>query len=297
MEMKVFITKVKRGILKKLGTEIQVEVREVYKNNGLVLHGLMITKPGRNVARTIYLEDLLEWYEQGTPLSVVIDKILSLYEEEVPGENVDMGFLKDFSKVKEQIVYKIVNAEKNKDLLKRIPHICFLDLAICFSYFYVHKTLGNGMILVYNTHVEMWNTNTAELFHLAQENTPRLSPPEFRSVRQMMDSSAQSASKRESLPLEAMELRVLSNVQHSHGAACILYPGVLRQISQFLSPDFFILPSSIHEVILLAAESEEGAESLRGAVREVNAARLEAEQILSDSVYYYDHRQNKLKIV
>ena len=90
---------------------------------------------------------------------------------------------------------------------------------------------------------------------------------------------------------------VLSNKARVQGAACILYPGILKDFAAAIRSDFYILPSSIHEVILLPAQGEEDREALKQMVREVNASQVEREEVLSDSVYYFDREQNKLQVL
>ena len=67
-----------------------------------------------------------------------------------------MDFFKDFEKVKDRIVYRLIHAGRNKELLDEIPHIPFWDLAICFSYSFWSEELGDGMILIRNEHMESW---------------------------------------------------------------------------------------------------------------------------------------------
>lgn len=304
MNIKQFARKVQDGVSKLLEEEAEVSVREVRKNNGVTLHGLMILKKDQNVSPTIYLDTFLELYEQGMSLSEVVSNIMSVYESGMPRQKVDMEFFREFSKVKDKIVYKLVNADKNRELLKQIPHICFLDLAICFCYAYYHKTLGNGTIMIYNTHVAMWNTNTVELMRLAKKNAPRLSPPECNSMETVLAELAEETQE-ESIFTEScfrgdskgIPMHILSNEKRTYGAACILYPGMLQQISESFSKDFYILPSSIHEVILLADDGWEEPEHLKEMVREVNATQVEPEEILSDNVYYYDHIQKEMRII
>lgn len=304
MEMNVFAEKLQRGIQKMLGAETKVTIREVRKNNGVLLHGLMIIKPGENVSPTIYLNAFLELYQQGTTLREIADKVLTIYEGGMPRQKIDMDFFKDFELVKDKIVYKIINTDKNRYLLDEVPHMCYLDLAICFYYAFYNEVLGNGMILIYNTHVKMWETDTDELFRLACENTPKLNPAEFKSMDEVLADMYQEdqdirrleADERQFFRRE-MPMQILSNQKHIYGAACLLYPGMLESISQKFSHNFYILPSSIHEVIILADKGREDPGHLSKMVKEVNQSQVEPEEVLSDYVYYYDHHLRAVKII
>ena len=89
---------------------------------------------------------------------------------------------------------------------------------------------------------------------------------------------------------------VLTNTQKLYGAGCMLYPGLLEAISEKLDADLYLLPSSIHEVILLPAESRICQKELAEMVDSINRTELAADEILSSSVYYYSRTQQALSI-
>ncbi len=74
----------------------------------------------------------------------------------------------------------------------------------------------------------------------------------------------------------------------------MLYPEVLKNFSERLGQDFYVLPSSVHEVILVPVNSEADQESLRGIVTDINRTQVAEEEILADSVYFYSRNLNKI---
>ena len=307
MELKEFALKVRNAAANRLGADYQVGIQEVQKNNNTVLQGLMISSGRHNVAPTIYLNPFWEAYEGGVPLSVVVDRIMQIYEEDTPKGDIDMSFFKEFDRVKDRICYRLISAEKNRELLVKIPHIRYLDMAICFYYAYQGELLGSGLIPIYNSHMKMWNTSTETLFELAGKNTPALFPWECRSmedtIREMF--TRQQGDGWEPLMEEAerqeffaaMPMRILSNANRVHGAICILYQDVLKQLAKKEGRNFYILPSSVHEVILLPDSGHENAMQLREMVVDVNATQVESEEILSDNLYYYDRFSEQITLV
>ncbi len=307
MEIKEFAAKVQKAMTEILGDGYEVRVQEVQKNNGVKLQGLLILAEKQNVSPTIYLKPFWEAYEGGVPFSELIRRILQIYREDTPGENVDMSFFRDFDKVKDRISYRLISAGQNKDLLERIPHIKFLDLAVCFYYAYHGDALGKGTILIHNTHMNMWNTTTTELMQLAQMNTPRLFPWEISSMEAVVKEFLQEqeaktgerilAEDEEAQFLAEVPMQILSNREKAFGAACILYPGVLGKIAAVVEANLYILPSSVHEVILMPDRRNEDAGQLRSMVRDVNRTQLEPEEVLSNSLYYYDRLERNVKMV
>lgn len=253
MEIKEFTEKLKNALNKKLGEEYEIQSVQVPKNNGVMLQGLTIQKPEQNVAPTIYINGFLDAYNEGVPLTNIVERILDILQKDSPDGDVDMSFFHHFEKVKDRICYRIISAEKNLELLQKIPHKLYLDFAICFFYAYQGDALGNGSILIHNTHVQMWQTSLEELWKLAEENTQRLFPWENKSMESVIKElmlkkhDMEEGELAEELFDHVVPMYVLSNRERLYGASCVLYPKVLHQLAKELEANLFILPSSIHE--------------------------------------------------
>ena len=91
-----------------------------------------------------------------------------------------------------------------------------------------------------------------------------------------------------------LPMYVLSNQQKLFGAACMLYPGVLKEFAKKLQNDFFILPSSVHEIILVPAEKGTDKDTLREIVTDINRTQVAEDEVLADSVYYYNRDKEQI---
>lgn len=302
MRIEEFTEKVRDAVEKGLGDGHRVEAKEVRKNNGVILHGLMVLEDGQNVAPTIYLDTFLEAYESGATFMSVLNRLLDICRMEAEKGSIDMGFFRSFEEVRDRICYRLIGKERNQEMLEEIPYIDFLDLAICFYYAYHNDILGDGTIPIYNSHMELWGTCTAELFGLAKRNTARLFPWTCASMEEVLhemagqdvgpeDTAVQDTS------LQEMLLKILSNTKRTHGAACMLYPGVLDSLASKEGHDLYILPSSVHEVILLPDIGIPSATELRNMVREVNDTQVAPEEVLSYSLYRYRRMDGRVTIV
>ena len=100
------------------------------------------------------------------------------------------------------------------------------------------------------------------------------------------------------LPLEegAPSLYVLTNETQTYGASCMLYPNLLAEFADELASDLYILPSSIHEVLLLPTTARDSDDELRHVVQTVNDNQLPLTQQLSDCVYYYSRASHTLSL-
>ncbi|MDE5746320.1 MAG: hypothetical protein K2I21_01940, partial [Acetatifactor sp.] len=117
MRLETFINTVTARVQDIAGADASVQLQEVRKNNNVMLHGMTILRKGQNVSPTIYLDSFYEMLEEGMDLEHIVKRILEVYVSGLPKGNVDMEFFKDFQKVRDRIVYRLVNREKNRDLL------------------------------------------------------------------------------------------------------------------------------------------------------------------------------------
>ena len=162
------------AISNKLGSDFRVSLQDIIKNNDTHLDGLTILSKGSNISPTIYLNYYYDQYLSGKSLSSVQDDILLSYHKNVPKENIDISFFTDFAKVKTRIIFKLVNYDRNKELLSKVPHVRYLDLAIVFNCFVNSTEEGYATILIHHHHLSFWNISTDELYNLAMKNTPHL---------------------------------------------------------------------------------------------------------------------------
>ena len=296
MNINEFSQKVCKAVREKLGEHHTVELKEVRKNNGVLLHGLLISSENHNVVPTIYLEHFFRAYMEGMTFAEILRRLLEVYGQDVPDRSIDMEFFKDFGKVQNRICFRLVGQSGNEELLKDIPYVEFLDMAVCFFYAYKGKDLGEGSILIHNSHMRMWECSVADLMELAQQNTPALFPWRCCTmeevIREMIDRDRQ-----EELLAGEVPMKVLSNRQRMNGAACLIYPEVLERLAEEYKTDLYILPSSIHETILLADSGNERPGELKSMIVQVNRTQVAPEEVLTDSLYRYDRGKKRVEII
>ena len=304
MEFTNFKTMVRDELIKRTGEKCNVRINEVMKNNGVVLSGITMMQDDSNISPTIYLNPYYEAYESGEiTLGCIVENVLKTYEKNKMKRSVDMRFFMNYESVKGRIIFKLIHAERNKELLKEIPHIKYLDLAIVFQCLVSEERYGNATILIHNAHLKIWKKKAEELYEQALVNTPKLQKYDIQSMRDVLCEMIQTEEIKEdereeyikNLP-NSVPMYVLSNHIRVQGAACMLYPDILKDFARAIKGDFYILPSSIHELILLPAQGDENVNALRDMVREVNESQVEREEVLSDSVYYYERSKNELRI-
>ena len=291
MEFTNFTTLVQREVEKRAGENYRVKLNDVMKNNGVVLRGITLMQDDSNISPTIYLNPYYDAYENGdTTLGTVIDEVIDTYERNKINRSIDMKFFLNYKTVRSRIIFKLINTEKNRELLRDVPYIPFHDLSIVFQCLVSEERFGNASILIHNVHLQLWKVNARELYECALENTPLLQGYELADMNTVLE-EMKALGGIDDEEIEDMQqevpMYVLSNKSRINGASCILYKDILKDFAMVVDKDLYVLPSSIHEVILLPSDGTQESEQLKEMVREINQSQVEKEEVLSDSVYYY----------
>lgn len=281
MNYEQFIYAMLECIKEKLpGTDI-AEVQKVQKNNGVKPVGLVIRKSESGIAPVIYLEKFYEYYQEGWGIEELSLMLLERSRNipKMPKWNYEE--FKDFRKIQDKIVYKIINAKANEELLKEVPHLPILDFAIVFSMILQVSEQEMGSILIKNSHLDLWKCPISILYDQAKRNTPKLCPPLFCPLTDILEVFEEENDS-------SIEVHVLTNRSGINGAATLLYPCIPQMIFEQLGNKYYLLPSSIHEFLIIPENQGMLPESLRKIVREVNETQLDREEFLSDEVYYFN---------
>ena len=248
--------------------QVRTELYTVTKNNGTRRTGILFKQEDSNLAPTIYLEEFYQKYLKGQQVPDLADSICSIYQEIRVKKTCDCQNLFDFNHVKEHIVYKLIRRDANEELLKQIPYEPFLDLAVVYYIQIDNTRFGSAAIQIRNEHLRYWRVEKEEICRLAEKNTPRIYPVQIRQIVRFM--------------------YVATNEQCSLGAAVMRYPDFREKVRGMIRGDFYILPSSIHEVILVPESFGLEPERMQEMVKEINQTGVAPEEVLSDSVYYFD---------
>ena len=208
-----------------------------------------------------------------------------------------------FEKFNKSIIFTLINKEKNQELLSNIPSKDYLDMSVIF-YAYINDVKvegGNASVMVDNQLMEKWGVDADTLMELALENTPRLLGLKIRgifsTIADYMDDEKLSEIAEEED--KYTPLYVATNNLATHGAAVVLYKDMLKAFAARKKSDIYIIPCSIHELILVSASECEGIDvnELKKLICDVNRFDLREEDVLSDNLYVYKREEDNLSVV
>lgn len=286
-----FLTTVKEHMECALGPGYELSLRKIPKNNGLVLDSLCIMKGDSNIAPAIYLNTCYEHFRAGMPLEDIVGELLFLYNSSRMPSGINLQSLASYSDVRNRIAFKLIHAEANRNLLKKTPHINWLDLALVFYVCISEDHSGVITALIHNEHLNIWNISPEDLREQAFSNTPKLLPPTLKSMASLLGNPED-----ETEDYEAAPFFILTNTSGVNGAGCLLYGDIIKNFAAMVGQDLIILPSSIHEVLLLPDTGDISYEEMGRLVTHINETEVPEVDRLSNEVYLYSKRLDSISM-
>ena len=301
-EMKAFAEQIAGTMnMEENGTK-KFRIWETRKINGTVSFGIFSAGNGCGASPVVYLEPFYDAYRNGMPLEEITGQIRKGLDG---GESLDseaVRILERFETAAGRLVFRLVNADMNRDLLDQVPHVRILDLAVVF---YVWLGNGNGGVLtamVTREAADRWGVTPEGLWKLASVNAKREMPPVLRGIGTMLEETMAGDGRK--LPGESRAgssgedfMYVLTNLEGIWGAGCILYPGELKKAASRLGGDLVVLPSSVHETLLLVRTGEEDPEELGRMISGINREVVAREEWLSFQAYGYSRKEDRLMLL
>ena len=281
-------------------SDADVSLQCIIKNNDLKVTGLTIKKQSKNIAPTIYLESFFSRYENGAEFYSILKEIADERIKYESKENFDTSLITDFSKCSHLIIPRLVNKELNSSLLSQRPYTPLADLAVIYCISLGTTEDCSISVPITNNLMLSWNISTEELHNLAVANLPSIEKSSFQSMNEVMrklilpeiskefDGDIEKAEESISNMIPDNLMFILSNEKKTNGAAALLDNSIMQKVIEEIGDSFYILPSSIHEIIIVPNSLNiMDVAALREMVEEVNLSQVSPAERLSDNVYIY----------
>lgn len=275
--------------LEKKYPEAKIIRQSRYKFNK-IKRGFMIEGKG-NVHPIVYTEDFYEVYQRFEEMDLVLDSIDAAVE--CDKMNAYKDIVKDWNQAKEYIYPYIVNMDKNQLCMDCQDYVYKERLDFAYSV-YVEIADDDGIACVNISHelLRLWDVSEEEVFAIAEKNAKYSVKPMRQVIAELM---GKEFSDEERIENEAMY--VVTNKTKNRGAAGIFDFDLLRKTAEELDSDFYILPSSIHEIILVLEKEAPSMQKLKELVGDVNQCQVKEEEFLSENVYFYSREAHQVTIV
>ena len=303
MEIKEYAEAIAENIKNNHPEFDDIIINTVRKNNNVILHAVIIKNKDSNISPTIYVDP---FYNENKSIEEAAEEVLEIYNN---NKDIDFSFnekdIMHFDNVKDKIIAKVYGKKKNEDELDRCPYAQFGDLIVNF-FILVNKGDDNyATIKINNKLMIQWNVTLTTIMEYAYKNTPNLMPvkimPMFEVLKALMPTDIDNETAEQIIGMDDKDdsyMYIISNDTKCNGAFYITDKNALNQMADICGDSFYILPSSIHELIAVPARKLEGngsnEENLLAMVTEVNATQLSEDEILSNNVYFYNKDEETL---
>ena len=296
-----------REIQRLYGGGVTLGVQNFVGNNGSVRRVVVLAGSEDPFGIMVSLEKYYEEYRSGGLAEELARRLVEEYRAGRRAQSAVysvFGGRGGYESVKDRIIYRLVSYERNRELLCQAPFVRVCDLAAVFCLAVKVEEAGWCSAVIGNEQIQEWGADVGELYGLAAENTPRLFPARIKSMREVMEGIAREhlgEEYREEFMEELFSspvvspLYVISNETGNWGAAAVLYQGVLKRFSDQTGKDLILLPSSVHEFLVIPWEAELDMKELRDMVIHVNRAEVPEEDVLSDQVYQYRRETDRIE--
>ena len=274
--------------------DVDIKINNIKKVNR-DYEAMNVVPEGGVMGVSFNLEEIFTKFEQSGDYDSVLKNTTSFVANGIDtAPKTDIDNLLNYEEMKNKLSIEVISAEANKELLLNIPHDRIEDLAAVYRFVLKSESTGKASILVSNEMIQKMGITHEQLKNDALYNAPIIRPAVIKGMNEVI---------KELMGKEAYEIaNGTGNVEESvyvatvpdkdSGAGVLSYQNFMDQAAERVGGDFFILPSSIHEILIVKDDGEMKAELLRNMVQQINRTELMPEDKLSDNVYHYDSKEH-----
>ena len=274
----------------------QISIIPVPKNNNTIKDCLNIMKNGDTIAPILYIENYFEQYQTGRNLDDIMENIATHYFA-AERKFIDPDRIFVYNYVKERIIPRLRNMDENAELLSKVPFTPIEDLAVTYHILMEKTDSDITSASITNDMMEKYGVDTETLHENAVENIKKLTPSRFTPMvdvlkslmTEMLDDGEGFLEDVETTELDP-DLYVVTNNNGVYGASAILDTKFMDKITKHIGHDVIVLPSSVHEVLIMPKQKDMNLydlKQLEDMVRDINNTQVIPSERLSNHVYEY----------
>lgn len=290
MEFEKFTKTFKEALEKELeGAGIDLTEKDVVKPNHSY-HALVISSGGQGL--TIDIERAFNCYQHGSSIEELCisakDSINDAFNSKFSGFAKELlELFNDYDKVKACLTTEIISIERNSEYLETIPYTKISeDLAEIYRIIPSSDENSTFSTIVSNVMLKNFGITVEQLRRDALKNATEKEAPVVDGILELLKSMG---ADQETIKNASSPFLVASVSGRTNGAKVLGYPGFLESTAEKLDDSFWVIPSSIHEILILP----EGMfavtpQDLQELIKQVNDSAVDEEDILSYKLYHYD---------
>lgn len=266
-----------------MGTDYEIMEHKVTKNNSVTYTGIMAKSSNTTAFPTIYIDEMYDCNMEESDIDYLAMKVSHSLKNARIDDKACIENYFNFELASSRIYAKLINAEKNKNLLQDVPYRRWNNLAVVYYYLIHSKDEERATVLVKNSHMKSWETDEDSLFKIALGNMKKDIEPKIYEMSELVEKLSGV-----SFDFEDCPIYVICNENRLFGASLLLNNEFMKEVAEKTKESFYILPSSIHELIVVPESIADNVNDMVDMVTQINRTEVADEEVLADSVYYYD---------
>lgn len=301
LSLEDFMQEVKEKLQKRY-KNLKVFTSENIKNNGTKVYAVTIVDRASSVSPCVNVEGYYKKFESGEcDMEEIIKDIAEIYEKNDLHHDFATNVFSDYDNAASHVRGRLINTEKNTELLKKVPHREFLDLSLIYVVELGYEEQKRVLSMrINNEHIKFWGVTEEDLYSQVKNNMDEMDESSFCSMEEVFKEMIGSGGEEvlEDFSGTYPPMYVLTNKRRLNGAVEILDARVLRRCADVFGKDFIVIPSSIHECLLVPVSEEiNDFDYIAKIVRDINDTQVPKDEILSYHVYKYDKQTETMMIV
>lgn len=285
----------KQALYEQTGENHSIETTTVNKLQNESYEAFTIRQEGSPIGVNLDVQSLYNAYSDGRSYDEVFNRASDIVREGFEHQpSFNISDFQNYDVMKEKLSIQVVATERNAEMLQDIPHKEIEDMSLVCRFVVETGEFGSGTILVTNGMLDTFGITKDELFADAAKYAPEIKPSEIKGmadvIAEMMGIDVSELGEQFGPMGAEAPMYVASTTDKTNGAGIIAYPGFMDMAAEKVGGDFFLLPSSVHEVIIVPDNGEMNFRDLEAMVQDVNATQVEPKDQLSDHVYHYDSK-------
>ena len=268
-------------------SQVKIGIRDVEKLQGESYRGISFRVGDAPIEGNLNIQQAYQAHEAGVPYeSILRDTQEAIIQQVDRMPQFNIGEISDYASMKANLMMELIPQKGNEERLAEVPHQKVEDMALIYRMDMGDSPGGKMTSVVTNQNMLAYGITAEQLHQDAMENAPESHPASLRSMREVM---AGMMGMEPDPPMPGEPVMLVATTRDSFmGASVIQYPGFMEQAAEQVGGDFFVLPSSIHEVLIIPDDGHQDYHELEAMVQSINQAEVAPADRLSDHVYHYD---------
>ena len=292
MDFKEFTTRAEQDIraaLEDASPGVGVGMNQVEKLQGESYTAITLTPEGTNIGMNLNLNQLYDRMQHGESYDSILQAAVDQAKEHLSNmPRFDVAELSSYETAKDLLFVDVVGTKVNAEMLAKVPHTDMEDISMVYRMQLEQLSDGAATVLITNDLMNRMGVTKEQLHADAMANSEVVRPASMRTMAEVMAQMMGMSVEDFPMDMSGPQMYVVTNEEGFHGAAAAFYPDFMDNAAKELGGNFFILPSSVHEMLFLSDDGYMNVSELRDMVTSINASEVAPADRLTDSVYHYD---------